>query len=108
HPDRRGHGEHAVRDHIREPDLLGELFVPVDRVEIARGARVLHQRGAGHRDSQRRELGPGLDLVVFQPRCHAHSPSGARATSIVVAVTTCPPYWSYTLPLMLMKSLPAT
>ena len=48
-PGRRGHGEHAVRDDVGQPDGLREALVPVDDVEVAGGARVLHQLAAGDR-----------------------------------------------------------
>ena len=78
-PRSQGHGEHAVRDHVGQADLAGEPLVPVDRVEVQRGARVADQVGAGDPDVQRRQLVADGDVVA---RLHViRSASGPRTTS---------------------------
>ena len=97
------------------PTSTGELLVPVDRVEVPGGARVLDEGGAGHGKGLGGQLGADLYVVVGDPRGtvrgiggHAGQPSSAaRATSLVQAVTTCSPASSWTSPRMSRISLPA-
>src|SRR3569833_2360713 len=69
-----GHGEHAVRDHVGQADGLGEVLVPVDRVEVAGRARVLDQVQALDREGARGDLLADLDLVVLHRGGHASGP----------------------------------
>src|SRR5680860_139631 len=64
-----GHAIEAVKDVARQAHLLGELVVDVDRVEVARGARVAVREVLVRRDLQ---LGDLIALV------HGESNSGAR------------------------------
>src|SRR5882757_695141 len=58
------HREHAVRDHVRQADRLGDALVPVDDVEIARGAAVPDQVRPGHLVLARRDLGARHNVLV--------------------------------------------
>ncbi len=49
-PPGQRHGQHAVRYRGVEADLLGDLVVPVDRVQVARDAGVVHQVLPGQRN----------------------------------------------------------
>jgi len=40
HPKRRSHGEHAMGNDTRQPDLSGEVLRVVDRIEVRRSAGV--------------------------------------------------------------------
>jgi CubicO group peptidase (beta-lactamase class C family) len=83
-----GHGEHPVRDHVRQADRAGDPLVPVNGVEIPGRAAVLDQAEPGHRVAGRRELVARLDIVVAHRRGH---PAPPRSTSVEVAVQTCSP-----------------
>src|SRR5688572_12269089 len=87
------HGEHAVGDHVGEPDGAGDALVPVDDVEVAGRSGVAHQVGAADGKALSRQLGADLDVVVGDLGRHRRhpSPSGPRTTSVDSAVTTCSP-----------------
>src|SRR4029079_548255 len=59
------HRPQAVEDLPREPDLVGEVVVDVDRVEVARRARVADRQVLVGRDRD------GRDLVAGLHRAHA-------------------------------------
>ena len=63
------HGQHAVRDGGVEADLLGDLVVPVDRVEVTGYAGVVHQVPPGQRDDLLRQLIADLDRTELT-QCH--------------------------------------
>ena len=84
------HREHAVRDHVGQADRLGDALVPVDDVEVARGAGVPDQVRPGHLVLPGRDLGARL-------RCRGSrglaivSPYAPRSTRVECAVQTCSP-----------------
>src|SRR5437764_2025438 len=90
-----GHGEHAVRDDVGKADFLGERLVPVDRVEVERGAGVADELLTGDPDLDGRELVADV---------HASSP---RTTSWARVVQSRSPAASVMSARRLMKSLPA-
>src|SRR6185436_5103789 len=63
-----GHRPEAVQDRRREPDLLGELAVDVDRVEVAGRARVPVRQVLVGRDLQLDVHETPLTMLVQVPR----------------------------------------
>src|SRR5689334_6519616 len=63
-PPGQRHREHAVRDHVRQADGLGDALVPVDGIEVARGACVPDQVGPGYLKLHGCDLRADLDVVV--------------------------------------------
>src|SRR4051794_13424039 len=72
-----GHGVEAVQDLAGQADLLGELLVDVDRVEVARRARVADREVLVRHHRQLRDL-------------HAHTP---RTMLVHVPTQTSSPSW---------------
>src|SRR3954454_7766239 len=70
-----GHAVEAVEDVARQPDVAGELGVDVDRVEVARRARVAVRQVAVGRDLQ---LGNPLALVHLSLLARCWSTCRAR------------------------------
>src|SRR5215469_381075 len=86
-PARLGHGEHAVRDDVRQADRPRDPLVPVDDVEVPGCAAVLDQAQPGHRVAHGGQLGPGCNVRVAGGTAH----SAPRSTSVEKPVQTCSP-----------------
>src|SRR6185437_757607 len=108
------HGQHAVREYARVAgDLRRVDLIRVQRVVIARYARVLHDLGA--RQVLRHTLAVGVaDLERRRLQCHCDNSSQPWSTgrSVVTptprAVTTSSPFWSrYSVTRSRKVSLPA-
>src|SRR5215216_4344314 len=94
HPGGHGHRVHPVGDHPGQADRLGDLVVPVDRVEVAGGAGVADQvqalDGLG-------DLGEGVARPHpgrVDPRAHAPLPRGGavpRDSRVALTVQTGSP-----------------
>src|SRR5689334_5773359 len=63
-PPAQRHRIHAVRDHVRQADRLGDALIPVDDVEVARGAAVPDQVSPGYLKLHGCDLRADLDVVV--------------------------------------------
>ena len=63
------HGQHAVGDRGVQTDLLGDLVVPVDRVEVAGDPGVVHQIRTGQGDDSFGQLVAHLDRTELT-QCH--------------------------------------
>src|SRR5215207_898431 len=70
------HGVHAVGDHPGQPDGLGDLVVPVDRVEVAGGAGVADQVHALDRLGDLGEGVAGPHAGQVDPGAHARPSRG--------------------------------
>src|SRR3954468_7784361 len=86
--ERRAHGEHAVRDHVRQADGRREPLVPVDAVAVEARPGVLHQGGPLDVDGARGQRVAGGDLPGGPESAHESLP---RMTIVDVAVQTCSP-----------------
>src|SRR6478672_8442074 len=93
-------GVHPVRDDARQPHRGGDPVGPVDRVEVAAGAGVADQVGAGDGVGLLRQRGAGLE-----PGERAHAPS-PRCIRVANAVHTCRPSASVTSLRVPMMSAP--
>src|SRR6476659_6593821 len=93
-------GVHPVRDHTGQPDRGGHPVGPVDRVEVAAGAGVADQVGAGDGVGL---LGQGVPRL--EPGQVAHEPS-PRCIKVANAVHTCCPAASVTSLRVPMMSAP--
>src|ERR687887_1592890 len=93
HPRRDAHRVHAVGDHAGQADRLGDLVVPVDRVEVARGAGVADQVGAFDRLGDLGQGVAGPDAGRVDGGAHPRSRSGAvpRDSTVPLTVQTGSP-----------------
>src|SRR6202034_955533 len=77
------HRVHPVCDDVRQADRAGDPLVPVDDVEVARGAAVLDQVEPGNAVRARLECGARLNVGVAD----GHQPA-PRSTRVDLAVQT--------------------
>src|SRR5471030_3038161 len=68
-----GHRQHAVREHVLETELLGEVEIDVDRIVVARAAAIERELVAADRRQDERLQGvANLDVCELRCGCGCH------------------------------------
>src|SRR5262249_23491016 len=91
---KEGHRQHAVREHVLEPELLGEVDIDMDRVVVAGAAAIERELVAADRcQLERRQRVANLELIELGSGRHVFLPyflaaSGLRTTVMPLALAT--------------------